>query len=711
MKIAEHLLFGGDYNPEQWMDQPGILEEDIRLMKKAGVNVVSLGIFAWAEEEPEEGRYELDWLEEIIGHLYKNGIFTILATPSGARPRWLAEKYPEVLRVNADRSRQLYGWRENHCMTSPVYREKVRQIDMKLAERFGKNPAVILWHISNEFGGDCHCPLCQDAFRRYIKKKYKTVDTLNHAWWAKFWSHTYQSFDQVESPSPIGEGSSQGLALDWKRYTSDQEIDFMKAEIRALRDGGAAQPVTTNMMHNFDGINYGQMARELDVISWDSYPEWYGEDLFLEMEKHSFCHDYMRSLKDQSFLLMESCPTGTNWQDYSKLKEPGLLTCEGMNALAHGADSVLYFQIRQGRGSYEKFHGALIDHTGRDDTRVFREASKVGQALKFLQEIVGSDTVSKAALFYDIENRWALDLSAGPRNAGHGYLDLLEDFYHAFRRAGLNVDVIDETHDLSSYKVVAAPMLYMFRDGVETRLKKFVIDGGTLILTFWSGIVDESDLIFMGDKPHELTEAAGLRFEEIDTFQDYRKNCMVPAPENNHSGSGSSLTEDDPSLRFCLEETRCGKYCELDHLESASSLMVYGKDFYRGKSALSVNHFGKGTVYYLGTWPERAWLKNMVAEILRKASLQGPVRLLPDKVSVCERQTPDASFLILQNFGQAREEVRLSDPESCPGSGPVRIYTSGARGMQPDFSAQPFAAAEPITLEPMSTTIVRIPRS
>lgn len=734
MKVADKFLFGGDYNPEQWIDEPGILEEDVRMMKKAGVNVVSLGIFAWAEEEPEEGRYELGWLEDIINNLYKNGIRTILATPSGSRPRWLAEKYPEVLRVDIDRRRQLYGWRENHCMTSPIYREKVRQIDMKLAERFGKNPAVILWHISNEFSGDCYCPLCQDAFRRYVKRKYKTVDALNHAWWARFWSHGYTSFDQVEGPSTIGEGSIQGLALDWKRYTSDQEIDFMKEEIRALRDGGATQPVTTNMMFNFDGINYGNMAKELDVISWDSYPEWYGDDIYHEMERHSFCHDYMRCLKDQSFLLMESCTTGTNWQAYSKLKEPGLYTNEGLNAVAHGADSVMLFQIREGRGSYEKLHGALIDHTGRDDARVYLETSRVGAGLKPLSSsgLCGSDTVSSVALIYDIENRWALDLSAGPRNTGHGYVDLLEDFYHAFRRNGVNVDVIDETHPLDGYKIVAAPMLYMFRDGIEERLRKFVEKGGTLILTFWSGIVDENDLIFMGDKPHALTDVAGLRFEEIDTFPEERKNFMVPS-SGEEAGSIPLRPSDGDG-----EGIPVSKYCELDHLDTAKQIYQYARDFYKGKSALAKNHYGDGTVYYLSAWPERGWLKGWIGTTLReqgigslasavhkdlpegsgetlpeKAAVTKTLRgkaaateALPEKVAVTERRAEGVRYLIIQNFGENEQSLKLNmepDKESAE-----QIFCSGEHGMSPDYENHHIDESAYVDMKPMSTKVVKI---
>lgn len=688
--VAERLLFGGDYNPEQWMDQPGILDEDIELMKKAHVNVVSLGIFSWAEEEPKEGVYDLDWLADIIHRLYASGISTVLATPSGARPRWLAEKYPEVLRVDAYRRKNLFGGRENHCLTSPVYREKVRQIDVKLAERFGHDPAVILWHVSNEFCGECHCALCQDAFRGWVKKKYKTVDALNHAYWARFWSHTYDSFDQIESPSPIGENSIQALLLDWKKYTSDQAIDFMKGEIAALREGGAIQPVTTNMMYNFDGINYGKMAKEVDVISWDSYPEWYDENLYRAMERHSMNHDFMRCLKDRSFLLMESCPSGTNWQEYSKLKAPGVLTNEGLNALAHGSDSVMYFQMRQGRGSFEKFHGALIDHSGRDDTRVFREASRIGEALhsEELTAIVGAKTVSKAALIMDIENRWALDGSAGPRNAGHGYLQLTEDFYHAMRRAGVNVDVIDAQHDLSGYAVVAAPMLYSMNDETAERLRKFAEDGGTLILTFWTGIVDENDLVYTGGAPHGLMEAAGLRFEEIDTLPDGRENVMEPA----ETGTAGSFTE---------RRYRCSRYCELDHLSTAKTLMVYGQDFYAGKSALSVNHYGKGRVYYLSSWPQRAFLNAFLRDVLAGSGVRSLVEVLPKKVAVCEREKDDVSYLFLQNFSGEKKEVVLA-------AAAEQIYSGGEYGESPDFGKQNAQAGETVCVEAFSTKILRV---
>ena len=272
----DRLCYGGDYNPDQWLECPEILEEDIRLMKKAHVNTVSLGIFAWAKLEPEEGVYDFEWMEKIINHLYENGIYVFLATPSGARPHWLADRYPEVLRVNEMRQKNIFGQRHNHCYTSPIYRQKVRQINMKLAERFGDHPGVLMWHISNEYGGECHCPLCQSAFRGWLKKKYNNdIKEVNRKWNTAFWSHDYQNFDQIESPTPLGETSIHGLVLDWKRFVSDQTIDFCKAEIQALRDAGNHKPVTTNLMYNFPTINYHEMAKVLDVVSWDNYPQWH----------------------------------------------------------------------------------------------------------------------------------------------------------------------------------------------------------------------------------------------------------------------------------------------------------------------------------------------------------------------------------------------------------------------------------------------------
>lgn len=638
------LLYGGDYNPEQWIHMPEILEKDIELMLEAHVNVVSLGIFAWSALEPEEGKFELDWLEAIINRLYEHGIMTILATPSGARPKWLADQYPEVLRVREDRGRNLFGARHNHCYTSPVYREKAGLINAQLALRFADNPAIIMWHISNELGGSCHCPLCQDAFREWLKQKYANIQELNQRWYTSFWSHTYQSFDQIESPSSIGEDGLHALNLDWKRFVTDQTTDFMKHEIQVLRKNGAKQPTTANLMYDYQGLNYGKLAPYIDVISWDSYPTWHKKDDVLIAMDTALQHDYMRSLKHQPFLLMESCPGSTNWQGVSKLKKPGMLTAASMQAVAHGSDSVQYFQIRQSRGSSEKFHGSLIDHSGKNSTRVFQEASKLGQDLSGLEELVGSQVNAAAAVIYDVENRWAMEDAQGPRNNGLYYHETVMKSYQALKKYGLDVDVIDMDQDLSSYQIVAAPMLYLFRGGIEDKIRKFVENGGVLFMTYWSGVVDSTDLCFLGDTPHKLVDVLGLAREEIDGL--YEDEC-----------NGAAAVEGN-ALEIA-KAYACSHLCERVRMDTATPLMVYEFDFYAGEPLLTCHEFGKGKAYYIGADMEEEFYTDIYAKALKKEGIEGLLTEIPKGVMLSSRETKRAVYLFVQNYGAESTYVEI----------------------------------------------------
>lgn len=661
-----HMLHGGDYNPEQWKQYPEVLKQDIILMKKANINCVSLGIFSWAQIEPEENQFDFDFLDKMIDTLYENQIYTILATPSGARPHWLAEKYPEVLRTDDTGKKALFGHRENHCPTSPAYRERVRIMDTKLAERYAKHPAVILWHISNEFNGECHCELCQEAFRNWLKEKYQTLDNLNHAWWSHFWSHTYTDWKQIHSPSPIGETAVHGLNLDWKRFMTYQSTDFMNKEIEAVKAVNPEIPVTTNMMGMYAyGLDYTAMSRKLDVISWDCYPEWHalwGNDNVSIIE--SLSHDMMRALKQRSFLLMECTPSTTNWRAVSKLKKPGMHELSIVNAVAHGADSGLYFQIRQSRGSCEKFHSAVISHTGTENTRTFREVSETGALLQKIESAVyGTSTPAKTAIIFDTETKWALDVINGPRNAGLNYFGEIQKCYRYFWKNGINTDIVDQTADFSGYELVIAPMLYLFRDGIQDKLRKFVENGGTLVTTAFTGIVNETDLCFLGEATEEkLSDVMGFWIEETDALYD---------------GEHNSLSYQDMSYEL-------SDICEILHPTTCKTLGTYQKDYYQNQPALTLNAFGRGLAYHIASCAEEAFLDDFFAELVPQLNLERAMETtVPEHCSLTWREDDMGRRIIfIQNYEAPEQEILLDKPYEdiltggiCQGSIRIKGYS------------------------------------
>lgn len=641
---TDHLLHGADYNPEQWLHIPGILEKDIELMKRANMNCVSVGIFSWAKLEPKEGIFDFDWLELIINNLYENGIFTILATPSGAKPLWMSEEYEEIRRVNQNLVREGSGERHNHCYTSPIYREKVRIINTKLAQRFGSHPGVLLWHISNEYSGTCYCELCQHKFRKWLKHRYKTLEKLNQAWWTAFWSHTYSDWSQIHAPVPTGETGTHGLVLDWKRFTTYQAVDFMKEEICDIRLISPNLPVTTNLMYDYDAYNYGRFAEQIDIVSWDSYPPWHGEDDIKIAADFAFYHDYVRTLKKQPFLLMESTPSTTNWTPVSKLKRPGMHMLSSMQAVAHGSDSVQYFQFRKSRGAFEKFHGAVVDHNGEGNTRVFQDVQRVGQQLQNLDAVKGSMPNPQVALVYDPENRWAIGEAKGPRNCGMHYSETVKAHYYAFWKKGIAVDVIDEEDDLEGYKLVAAPLLYMLRAGFEEKLRAFVKNGGTAVLTYHSGIVDETDLCILGGWPGRLMDVFGLWNEETEGLYD--------GEENSVTAWGKSY--------------RVSEICARIHTKEAEVIGGYEKDFYQGEPAVTVNRFGAGNAYYIAAAPDQAFLDDFYDRLIESSGIKAVLQTkLPDGVTVTSRLKEDTEFLFVQNY--KNEEAVLNFGEILQG--------------------------------------------
>lgn len=648
-----HLLHGGDYNPDQWIRTPEIWDEDMRMMKLAGCNAMSVGIFSWASLEPDEGHFTFDWLDTIMDKLAAQGARAVLATPSGARPAWMSQQYPEVLRVEANRHRNLHGQRHNHCYTSPVYREKTERINRMLADRYKDHPALLVWHISNEYGGECHCDLCQAAFRNWLRNRYdNNIDKLNLAWWTGFWSHRFNGFDQIESPARHGENAVHGHNLDWKRFVTFQTTDFMKNEMMPLRELTPNVPITTNLMGTYTGLDYWKMAPELDLVSWDNYPPWHRDNrkTWELASDISFVHDLTRSLKGgKPFMLMESTPSIVNWQPVNKLKRPGMHRLSSLQAVAHGSDTVQYFQWRKSRGASEKLHGAVVDHVGHEHTRVFRDVAEVGEDLRKLAPIGGSTVRPDVALIYDWENRWAIDDAQALRNGPgkKGYEETCKAHYRAFWNQGVPVDVINEDCDFTGYKLVVAPMLYMLRPGVAERLTAFVEAGGTLVTGYFSGYVDESDLCFLGGFPGPLRVVTGIWAEEIDSLCDNDENGI-------RFGAGNELN---------LSGTyKAHTFCELIHAETARVVAAYASDFYAGRPALAVNSYGSGEAWYVAARTEFAFLRDFYHSLTGKLQLMKALETdLPEGVTAQLRTNGTDRFVFLMNFSESQQTVHLPE--------------------------------------------------
>ncbi len=579
------MLYGGDYNPEQWPKD--VWQQDMELFDKAGINSATINVFSWARIQPAEEVYDFRELDEIVDTLAKAGKQIVLATSTAALPAWMVKRYPEVARVDYEGRRHKFGQRHNACPNSPVYRHFVKELTARLAERYGSHEHVVCWHINNEYGGECYCENCEKAFRVWLRKKYGTIEALNKAWNLTFWGHNIYDWDEVVLPNALSEGiegeeepgnektAFAGISIDYRRFNSDSILDNFRLERDTIRQYDRDTLVTTNLMGTYKGLDYFKWAKEMDIVSWDNYPSYDTPWSTVAMR-----HDLMRGLKNAPFMLMEQTPSQQNWQPYNSLKKPGQMRAQSWQTVAHGADTIQFFQLRRSVGGCEKFHGAVIGHAGSDQTRVFREVAQLGEELNRIGDsIIGSKTESKVGIMFDWDNYWALEYTSGP-NKDLKYVDQITRYYEYFYSKNMSVDLIPVDADFSRYDLVAAPVLYMVKEGMAKALERYVAEGGTLVTGFMSGIVNESDNVHLGGYPGPLRALAGIWAEEIDAL----------APEQ----SNEILFTD--GTKAC-----CGLLCDILHLEGAEEIARYGSNFYAGTPAVTKNAFGKGYTYYVGS--------------------------------------------------------------------------------------------------------------
>jgi beta-galactosidase len=640
------LAYGGDYNPEQWPEE--IWSEDVALMREAGVNLVSLGIFSWALLEPAEGKYEFGWLDRVIDLLQGGGIAVDLATGTASPPPWLSRAYPDSLPVTADGVRLSPGSRQAYCPSSPQYRAAAVALAEQLATRYADHPALAMWHVNNEYGchvAHCYCDVSAAAFRRWLRGHYTTLDAVNTAWGTAFWSQRYYDWDEITPPRATPSFGNPTQALDFRRFSSDELLDCYRAERAVLHRLSPGKPVTTNfMVAGFENLDYSAWAAEQDLVSNDHYLRAEDPDNHVDL---ALAADLARSLGGGApWLLMEHSTSAVNWQPRNVAKAPGQLRRNSLAHVARGADGAMFFQWRASAAGAEKFHSGMVPHAGTD-TKVWREVVGLGADLRALAEVAGSRISCEVALLWDYQSWWAQELDAHP-SVDLGYLDEIRAWHRTLWRAGVTVDVVHPASDLSGYRVVLAPSLYLVTDGSAANVTTYVEGGGTLVVGCFSGIVDENDHVRLGGYPGAFRDLLGVRVEEFFPL-----------------AAGGTVRLSDGSTGLV--------WSELAHSTGAEVIASYVGGVLDGGPAITRH----GRAWYLGTRLDGA----SRARLLQRVCAEAGVTAGPGNVEAVRRHGENASYLFLLNHDDRATTVAASGIDLLTGDRHEGAVTMPAGGV------------------------------
>ncbi|MFI7592776.1 beta-galactosidase [Micromonospora sp. NPDC049359] len=626
---GEGIYFGGDYNPEQWPEQTW--SEDVELMRRAGVNLVSVGIFSWARLEPHPGRFEFGWLDRVLDLLHDGGIQVDLATATASPPPWLSRAHPETLPRRADGAILWPGGRQAYCPSSPVFRERSLELVRAVAGRYAEHPAVVMWHVSNELGCHnvhCYCDVSAEAFRGWLRERYGDLDRLNDAWGTAFWSQRYGDWAEINPPRTAPTFANPTQQLDFLRFSSDEQRAQLRAERETLRTL-VRQPVTTNFMIGMaKHMDYHSWAGDVDLVSNDHYLNAADPRAHLGL---ALAADHTRGVAGgEPWLLMEHSTSAVNWQPRNVAKLPGQLRRNSLAHVARGADGVLFFQWRASRAGAEKFHSALVPHAG-PDTKVFREVCQLGADLKALAEVRGSRVDAEVAILLDFEAWWAVELDSHP-SVDVTYADRLNALYGALWRAGVTADIVHPSSDLSGYRLVLAPTLYLVRDADVEALRRFAEAGGTVAVTYFSGIVDENDHIRLGGYPGAFRDLLGVHTEEF-----------FPLREDEH------VELDDGGA--------ADVWTEWLHADDAEVLASYTDGPLPGVPALTRRPVGAGVAWYVGARLDEPATDRLVSRLLDEAGVR-PAAQAPTGVEVVRRRDGERTWLFAINHTSS--DVRIS---------------------------------------------------
>jgi beta-galactosidase len=629
-----HFIYGGDYNPDQWPE--AIWQEDARLTQEAGVNLVSLGIFSWSKLEPQPGVYDFEWLDRVIDLLYAHGVSIDLATPTASPPPWLARLDPEVLPVTADGVRLGLGSRRHICPHNATYRERAARIVTQLAQRYGKHPALKLWHIDNEYAchvSECFCETSAQAFREWLRARYGTLEALNAAWGTTFWSQQYGDWQEIQPPRRAPAFINPSQELDWQRFCSDSWLACFEDQKAILREFTPDIPVTTNFMGFHKPLDYWKWAAREDIVAQDSYPdtsepEW--------MIGSAMICDLIRSLgKGRPWLLMEQAPTHVNWRARNVTKRPGVMRLGSYQAIARGANGIMFFQWRASQFGAEKFHSAMLPHAGTD-TRVWHEVKALGAELKQLDGLLSSEIHAEVAILFDWENWWALEQDGKLLNDLR-LQPLIKAYYAALYRQGITVDFVHPNADLSKYRFVIAPQQYLLNDQAVQNMTQFVTNGGVLLMSYFSGIVDERDHVRLGGYPAPFRELLGLYVEEFAPYAATQTNAVHTVDNQRFS---------------------CTQWSDVIHLHGADSLAVYAQDYYADRPAITRHSFGQGAGYYVGTQLDDAGLSWLIEQVSTEAKISVS-SAKPIGVELIRRSDDTHTWLFALNFTDQTVEIAL----------------------------------------------------